>query len=281
MNRRLGKFTAPAALILATALTLSACGDKDDTSAGDDKPASSAATSSSPKEAMTKETFFPTLIAAQQKAGTSHMTMNIGAAGQTITAEGDVKTGKSLNDTAMSLTMDMGAAGLGDLKMVIIDGAFYMNLGSMTQGKYAKIDLSDQNNAFGKQFTQLADQMDPSKQLAQFQTAVTSFAKKGSPEKIDGVDAQPYELVLDTSKIEAFKNLPAEASSSVPETLTYLMYLGPDDLPRRMVFEVAGSKSQIDYSKWGEDVDIKAPSASEVSDQDLSKLMGGAATPSA
>jgi hypothetical protein len=32
----------------------------------------------------------------------------------------------------------------------------------------------------------------------------------------------------------------------------------------------------MDYSKWGEPVDIKAPAAGEITDKDLSALMGGA-----
>jgi hypothetical protein len=119
--------------------------------------------------------------------------------------------------------------------------------------------------------------MDPAHQLAQFDKAVTSFKKKGAPEKIDGVDAQPYEVVVDTSKIDALGDLPGGASAGVPQSLTYVMYVGPDNLLRRMSFELAGSKSQVDYSKWGEDVDIQAPSASEISDQDLGKMMSGGA----
>jgi hypothetical protein len=55
------------------------------------------------------------------------------------------------------------------------------------------------------------------------------------------------------------------------------MFVGPDNLPRRMVTELAGAETTIDYSKWGEPVDIKAPPAKDVSDQDVSSLLSGAA----
>jgi hypothetical protein len=266
------KLSSLVAVVLLAGLTLSACGNKDTDDAGTKKESSS----SSSDKALTADEFFTTVVESQQKARTSHMVMKVGVGGQSVTAEGDVQLGKSFSDTAMSMSMDMGSAGAGTMKMVLVDGIFYMNLGQVTKGKYAKLDLSDKNNAFSQQFGPLLDQMDPSKQLEQFQKAVTSFERKGEPKQIDGVEAQPYEVVLDTSKVDALSELPGGAGANIPKTITYVMYLGSDNLLRRMTFEIAGSKSQIDYSKWGEDVDIKAPAASEVSSEDLSKLMSGA-----
>ena len=61
------------------------------------------------------------------------------------------------------------------------------------------------------------DQMDPSKQLEQFKTAVTSFEKKGEPKTLDGVKAQPYVVVVDTSKIDALsEDCPAEPRARSP-----------------------------------------------------------------
>ena len=266
------KLSSLAAVLLLASLTLSACGDKDDNKAA--SGTKSASSSSSADKDLDAETFFTTLIKEQGKARSAHTTLTVGLGGQTIKAEGDAEFGKTFADTSMSMDMDMGSAGPGTMKMVLVDGVFYMNLGQMTKGKYAKIDLTDETNPFAKQFSQLADQMDPAKQLEQFKKAVTSFEKKGEPKQLDGVEAQPYEIVLDTSKIDALSELPGGASANVPKTITYVMYLGPDNLLRRMTADVAGSKTQVDFSKWGEPVDVEAPPASEVSDQDLSELMG-------
>jgi hypothetical protein len=270
MNHRLRPAIAVLTLVLAGAL-LSACGDKDDSKGSDSNP-----TSSSTGSTLTRTTFFQALTDAQQKAGSAHAKMSIGAAGQTIKAEGDMKVGASFADNAVSMTMDMGQTGLDQLKMVLVDGKFYLNFGKMTDGKYAKIDLKDKDNPLNKQFGQLLDQMDPSTAFKQYQAALKSFDKKGSPVEIDGVKTQPYRLVLDTSKLEVFKSLPAEAAKSVPSTLSYVMYVGHDNLLRRVTYDVAGSKSQVDYSQWGEPVDIKAPAAGDVTDKDLSELFGGA-----
>ncbi len=105
------------------------------------------------------------------------------------------------------------------------------------------------------------DQMDPAKPARQFKAAVKSFEKKGEPQTIDGVKAQPYVVTVDTSKIDAFKDLAGgRRAARCPKTMVYTMYVGSDDLLRRMEFDMAGAKTTMDYSKWGEPVDIKAPS---------------------
>lgn len=268
------KSSSFAAVVLLAGLSLSACGDKDDSPAAD-KPGASSTTKAS-GEALTDASVIPAVTAAATKASTSHVSMTIGVGGQSIKAEGDVEVGAAASDTSMALTMDLGMAGAGKLDMRLVDQVFYLNFGSMTQNKFARIDLTDESNPLGKQYGQLIDQVDPSKQLKQFAKALKSFDKKGGAEQIDGVDAQPYEIVVDTAKIAGLLDLPNGASSSIPETMTYTMFIGPDNLPRRIATDVAGAKMTVDYSKWGESVDIKAPAAGDISDQDLSKLMGSA-----
>jgi hypothetical protein len=271
MNHRLRAAIAALAIVLAGA-TLTACGDKDNSKSDPSTPKASSTASGD----LTKTTFFSTVTAAQLKARTAHMSMAIGAGGQTIKAEGDVEIGKTVAGNSASMTMDYGAAGLDKLKMVLVDGEFYLNFGKITGNKYAKFGLKDKNNPLTKQFGQLFDQMDPSKAFKQYQIALKSFESKGAPVKINDVEAQPYQIVLDTSKLSVFKSLPASAAKSLPPTLTYVMYVGPDNLLRRVTYSLAGSRSQIDYSRWGVPVDIKAPPAGDVTNKDLSELFGGA-----
>ncbi|AWB93429.1 hypothetical protein [Aeromicrobium chenweiae] len=106
--------------------------------------------------------------------------------------------------------------------------------------------------------------------------AVTSVEAKGDPETIDGVQAQPYEVTVDTSRVEAFAELPEASRSTIPKTLVYTMFLGPDDLLRRMTYGFGGMTGTIDLSQWGEPVDITPPPADELSDKSLSTLLKGA-----
>jgi hypothetical protein len=272
MTTRLHKISA-AISVVVLALGTTACGGSDSSSskAGTSGAASTSKASAADGE-LTKASFFTAISTAQAKAQTSHVELEIGAAGQKITAEGDVEVGKDVADTAMRMTMSTGSSGPGKISMVIVDNTLYMNLGQMTQDKFAKVDLDDEDNAIAKQFGSITDQLDPSKQLAQFKDAVTSFEKSGSPQKIDGVEAQPYEVVLDTSKIAALSELSGGATAGVPKTLTYTMFVDSDNLLRRVQADVAGSTVEATYSKWGEPVDVEAPQAGEVSDLDLGSM---------
>lgn len=265
------KLSSIAAVVLLAGLTLSACGDKDDPAA--DKPSAKAAGGG--EVALTKANFTQVLADSQAKAKSAHVDMTIGVGGQSIKAEGDLAIGSSPADGAMTMTMDMGSSMKMDMRLV--DKVLYMNMGQVTEGKFVKVDLTDESNPLTKQYGQILDQMDPAKQIDQLKSAITSFEKKGEAKTLDAVKTQPYVVTVDTSKVKAFADLPAASKSQVPDTIVYTMYIGSDDLPRRIVFDLAGSKSTMDYSKWGEPVDIKAPAAGEISDKDLSALMGGAA----
>lgn len=271
MNPRRSTITAAAAVV-ALVLGSAAC------SSDDDEPSTAAASSESAEPStgtpgatggdVDQASFFEAMAAAQTDAGSTHFVMELSSGGRTRTAEGHVQMGESGADTSMAMSMGPGTSGAGSMKMVVIDGAFYLNLGEMTQDKFAKVDLG---NPVVSEFFAITEQLDPSKQLDQFSEALTSFEKKGEPEHIDGVDAQPYELVLDTSKIDALGSVPG-AAASLPETLTYTMFIGPDNLVRRLTSEVDDSSVAVTYSQWGKPVDVQAPPAGEISDKDLSQL---------
>ena len=174
MNHRLRAAVAALTLVVAGTL-LTACGDKDE-SKGD---SSSTGTSSTKSGDLTQTSFFSTVTAAQLKAGSAHMAMTIGAAGQTIEAAGDVEVGKTVAENAASMTMDYGSADLGTLKMVLADGMFYLNFGKMTADKYVKVDLKDKNNPLTQQFGQLLDQMDPSKAFKQYHGSPEVLLQEG------------------------------------------------------------------------------------------------------
>lgn len=226
--------------------------------------------------ALTKDSLVSSVTAAQQKARSSHVVMNIDAAGHTIVATGDIMVGLTAADTRAAMTMDISSLGAGKFEMRLIDKVFFINLGSMSGNKFAKIDLTDKSNPLAAQYGSLVDQLDPSKQLDQFKAALTGLDKKGAAITIDGVKAQPYVLTLDTKKLTALMRLGAAAAAQLPASISYTMYIGPDNLPRRLITDVAGSKISMDYSKWGEAVDIKAPAKGEITSSNVFSHLGKA-----
>jgi hypothetical protein len=268
MRERLKQLTAVTALVLVAGGSLVACSD--------DNNAPKAEGSSA--ETLTKANFFDEVTQAQTKAGTSHISMSVKVAGQDVKADGDLKVGASPTDTAMAMTMSTGQSGLGSIETRLVDEVFYLNFGPMTSNKFAKIDLNDKNNPIGKQYGELVGNIDPTQQLKQFEDAVSSFDQKGKATTIDGVETRPYVIVVDPSKLPSAK----KAGESLPKSIEYTMYVGPDNLPRRVITQLpdpsgtGGSTMTINYSKWGEEVSIVKPKASEITDKDFLSQLGGA-----
>jgi hypothetical protein len=70
--------------------------------------------------------------------------------------------------------------------------------------------------------------------------------------------------------------------ASLPDSITFTIYVGPDDLPRRMVSRMPSqsgtTKLQLDYTKWGEKVTITAPSRARITKDSLLDRLGGTPT---
>ncbi len=254
---------------LLASFSLSACSEKDKDDSG---PTSTASATNSADE-LTKANFATSMIKAQQKARTSHIEMVIKVGGQKVVMSGDQIVGETLKDNAATMTMDYGDTGPGTAKVVIVDGQFYMNFGPLTDNMFAKADLSDTSDPFTKQLAPMLEQIDISKQIEAMSSAMTSVEKAGDAQKIDGVQAQPYKVVVDTSKMDEFDALPAEARATIPDSVTYKMFLGSDGLLRRMTYGFGGMTGTVNATKWGEPLEIEAPPADEVSDKDLATLL--------
>lgn len=269
MRERLKQLTAVAALVLVTGGSLVACSDK-----GDSKADGAAGTAGA---TLTQANFFDEVTQAMAKAGTSHLTMSTTVGGQDVESDGDIRIGQTPADTALATTMKTGQGGLGSIEMRLVDEVFYLNFGPMTRNKFTKIDLSDKNDPISSQFGELVRNVDPASQFEQFKDAVSSFDQKGEAITLDGVKAQPYVVVVDTSKMPATEKA---SGSSLPKTLEYTMYIGPDNLPRRITSALpaaaGGGTLTVDYTKWGEEVSISKPKASEITDKDPFGQLGGA-----
>ncbi|MGB4137306.1 MAG: hypothetical protein WA971_12130 [Microbacterium sp.] len=218
---------------------------------------------SAPKagSAMTADDFTQRMNDAQLKAGSAHFTQMLTVAGAgEMKMNGEMKIGDDPSKTSMQFAGDMGGM---QMEMRVVEGVTYMKMGELTQNKFAQ--MGD-----GSPFDGMAASGDLSAQLKLFKEALVDFAQDGS-ESIDGVEAKRYVLTLDTKKVLASsaEEVPAEALDKIGDTLTYEIFVGPDDLPRKIAMDMAGVPTVMTFSKWGEPVDIQVPSAEEITDQPL------------
>ncbi|MEK8226830.1 hypothetical protein NKG05_13200 [Oerskovia sp. M15] len=163
-------------------------------------------------------------------------------------------------DGSQNLAMTMTVPGSGEMQIRVVDGIFYLNLGETSQNKFVAIDPADESNPMASAFDGLTEQMDPSASVEALEGAIVSVEKDGDPVDIDGVKAQPYTVVVDTTKLTGSMKEQADAAgSALPETLTYQYWIDADDLMRKVVMDVQGSVMEMTFSNWGEDLQVVAP----------------------
>ncbi|RLV56429.1 hypothetical protein D9V41_04945 [Aeromicrobium phragmitis] len=226
---------------------------------------------------LTKDNFADEIMKAQLDAGTAHLVMTMTMGGQEITMDGDMSVAEKPADTAMSLTMDGEALGAGDtdLEMRLVDQVMYMKMGQATGDKFARIDLTDESNPMGAQFSEMMEQSNPATQVEAMGESIESFEDGGDGGEIDGVSTTKYRITLNAAKMYEAQGTDPSAMAGLPETIEYVMYVGDDNLPRRLEAEVMGATAVNEWTKWGEDVDISAPSDDEITDQNPFAGMGG------
>lgn len=161
---------------------------------------------------------------------------------------------------AMDVTMSMGSAGLSDVEMRLVDNVVYLNLGTMTQDKFVKFDLSDANSPLG-QLSSSLDQLDPAKMMSEMSPDVFRAVRFVGSD----ADGRHYRATLVTAKAPQVKGLPSTSTSSLPKTMRYDTWL--DDQGRFSKFEVS-VPGYLDltahYTDYGAPVHVVAPPASQI-----------------
>lgn len=262
MKKSLGVLFA-SVLLAATGACAGAESDSG-SGAGDTAKAADTAAAVDTSGELTKDNFVERLSAAQLKAGSSHMEMTMSLGATEAVVSGDMLVSEKPEDIRAAMTMDMGQMAM-DIRM--IGTVMYMNMGQLSGGKFFKIDLNDSDNPLAEQYGSVTEQLDPTEQLEKFRAGLVEFDNQGEGGTVDGVETTRVRLVLDTKKTLDLSGEEAEnLGAKMPETLEYTLYVGDDDLMRKMEIDLGGMPSTITWSKWGEPVDVEAPAESEITE---------------
>jgi hypothetical protein len=270
MRRSLTLRRSLAALALPLLLGgLAACGSDDE---GADPAASSSSSTESEESSETeaggevdKATFVDDLKAGLEASTTAQMTMHMDMGGQAIHADGEVDY--TTTPPQMAMTMESPAAAGESIEMRMVDGVIYMNMGQMTNNKFVSFDLNDAAN-LPPGMDQLTSTLDPLAAFESFEDGLKSVVFVGD-EDVDGEQFGHYKVVLDTSKVDQFKELPTQAE--LPKTIAYDLWLDDENRMRKMNMEMAmggaPTEMEVAFTDWDEPVDIAAPPASEIVEQ--------------
>ena len=246
--------------------TMVACGG--DKTSGSDSPSPTAdSVTESPSESddasaeggYDKSELLAAMKVAVAKKRSAHMTMEL-TGPSAMTAEGDVSYAKG--GPSMQMTMNLPQMGGGAMEMRLIGKIIYISLPGLTpKGKFLKVDSQDPNSPYAQQFGGLAEQVDPLKSFDAFEARLRDVRYVGE-ESVDGEDLHHYVLTLDgPATLKASGQKP---TAQTPKELVYDLWLDGEDLMRKMQFEIAGVSMNMDMSRWGEPVTVKAPPARSV-----------------
>jgi hypothetical protein len=171
-------------------------------------------------------------------------------------------------------------AGGRTVKMVLVDGAAYMNVGEPYQGKHwfhiAPHGSDPVSKALSPILNQLSTSLDPKSQFAAAKgSKITSAARS----ELGGVPVTKYTLVSTEAALlaqldkfaptpELRKTLLAQFKGAHAESV---LWLDANDLPLRVDSRVVGpsapgTATSVTYSDWGKPVTITAPPRSDVVD---------------
>lgn len=257
------KTTALASVALLASLGLAGCSGETAPANNTSAPAEQAPEAPA-NEPLTADNFVQRISDAQMEAGSMHLSMDTNMQGQSAKIDGDALVGDSLKDMQMHMTISMGDQG--SMEMIMMGTKIYMNMGDFTQNKFVQVPESELDAA---NLAEVESQMNPSSQFEAYKEALKSFEAEPG-ENIDGVDTTKYVLELDTKKLlestSQESQLTDDALDSLGDTVSYDMYVGDDDLPRRMVMNLGEGTQTINFSKWGEPVKIEAPSADQITE---------------
>jgi len=259
-----------AAVLVAAALSLTACGGNGSKSAGtssDGASTSSNTGSSGSYTPLTKDNFASTIAETYKTKSSAHMEMTMG---DLVKAAGDVNYSGGSPSMKMVMTVSQGAKKV-QIEELLVKGVLYMSMPGMTpSGKYVKLDA---NTPGMGGVSDLLKNVDPASMITQMTKSITKLDYAGTT-TIEGAQTHHYKLVVDAKKAVSslgLSDLPSGAASSIPESLTYDAYFNDDNTLRRITMDVMGQSMQMDMTNWGTPVSVTAPPKSDV--VDMSSMM--------
>lgn len=252
------------ALALAAALGLAGCSSAPTATETAPTTQEGDAQAPAPSGLLTADDFAERISAAQLAAGTADFATEIEVQGQTISAQGQMTLSDDPADIRVGMVMEVPGAGSMDMR--IVGNVIYLGMGELTDGKFIEIDPAADG---GAEFGNLAEQFTSQQtSLDAYADALQEFTVADATETLDGVETHVYTLVLDTAKMAEREGLDTSdfADAGFGDTLEYRLYVGDDDLPRRMVTQTPAGDMIMNFSNWGAASTVEAPGADEIID---------------
>lgn len=196
---------------------------------------------------------FEDMIEAMREAKTVQVATDLGVG----TAQGAMSYDEARTD--LSLQMNMGP--MSGIELIVVDGELYMSWpNTLTEaGKFFRIEPG---SSMGDLVESLRSSS-PVDSAGDISESVTAMRKVGE-EQIGTDDTIHYIVTVDTEKSSQFLGSTEAPDVELPETLDVDMWVTTDNLMRRVVVALGTAAMQLDYTDWGQPVDISAPAPQDI-----------------
>ncbi|MGI8888670.1 MAG: hypothetical protein ACR2GB_06830 [Nocardioidaceae bacterium] len=226
---------------------------------------------------LTAENFGPALAAAQAEAQSAHFegTTEL-MEGQSLKLSGDVQAGSRLEDLAMQMTANL--AEQGTLEVRLLEGDVYIKVPTVdatsAEKPWLKFSLDDPNNPLSAALGQFMSTVDPMR-IQQTYGSITDLENLG-PDEVDGVEVTHYRVTVDTAQALGGLDLGGSGKAEMrkllkqmPKTLSSEVWIDSDMHLAKLTSDVLGVTSEMNFSRWGEPVSVKAPPRGQVTEAPL------------
>lgn len=252
---RLTRALTTALVVSTTAATAAACAPGGETAQADRTPAASTASAQPTAGALTTETLVPTLsdvmVAARSLTWTTTTTTPSGPDVDVV----DVDMIQSNNRVRTAVPE-------GTVEVRSVDGRRFVKAPG-TRGKFYDDTRGDSG------LPTVAVGVDPVRAVRALYGAVIAVRPAGAPADVDGASAQPYDVVVATSRLtdglgDLGGGVPRE---QLPTTVTLTYWIDQQNRLLRATSNVAGTPVEMTFTHWGADLGITAPTEDQMTNQ--------------
>ena len=226
---------------LAAQVAVAGCAGVPAPSAVSHRPAVAAARSAAPEQV---QSFLARVEAAAAQQGTVEVIFS----GDTVDGSGYALLGGAPTG---NYVLNMGDT---NTQMVVVDGVAYFKDGAVISSRWTSMPA---------QGVAIAQALTPQGMFAWMRAGVTSVEDLG-PDDLYGTPTTRYELVANTAGAPASRVTQALLASPHPPDTVYSVWVGDDDLIRRVEVLTHGGGLILEYGRWGESMEVVAPPADEV-----------------
>lgn len=264
---RLRSRVAAVAVALPMILGVAACGTEQKAGAptgggaSAPAPATAPATTTAPLKAapplrLSNASFMPAMNQANKKVTSMEATSRMSVQGQLISMKIATTT------KPFGMKMDMSTPD-GLMKMVVVKTGMYMSTPDLPAGKYVKLSAGKDADAQLAALAEMADSADPAKTFESWNKAglKVKFVKS---ETLGARKVDRYQVTMDTKAALGAKAKDIPAEVKLPKTVTYTVWMGTDNLPYKLSFNLMGMDMQMTITGYNTVPAITAPPASAI-----------------